>query len=100
MRVVVLDGYTLNPGDLSWEKFRQLGECVVYDRTAPAQTVSRARASQILLTNKIESNCSSYDCEFVALAHQLNTKFITQDKPLLTTFPATAISIDDFLAID
>jgi predicted nucleic acid-binding protein len=47
-----------------------------------------------------QSNCSSYDCEFVALAHQLNTKLITQDKPLLTSFPATAISIDDFLAID
>jgi glycerate dehydrogenase len=52
MRIVVLDGYTLNPGDLSWEKLEQLGECVVYDRTVPVQTVSRARAAQILLTNK------------------------------------------------
>jgi glycerate dehydrogenase len=52
MRIVVLDGYTLNPGDLSWEKLKQLGECVVYNRTAPAQTVLRARTAQILLTNK------------------------------------------------
>ncbi len=52
MQIVVLDGYTLNPGDLSWEKLEQLGECVVYDRTPPTQTVSRARGAQILLTNK------------------------------------------------
>ena len=45
-----------------------------------------------------ESNCFSYDCEFVALAHQLNVQLLTQDAQILTAFPATAISIDDFLA--
>jgi predicted nucleic acid-binding protein len=44
-----------------------------------------------------ESNCSSYDCEFVALAHHLNTQLITQDKKILKEFPSTAISIADFL---
>ena len=34
MKVVVLDGYTLNPGDISWEGLEALGECVVYDRTS------------------------------------------------------------------
>lgn len=45
-----------------------------------------------------ESNCSSYDCEFVALAHHLNTQLLTQDKKLLREFPSTAISVADFLS--
>ncbi len=43
------------------------------------------------------SNCSSYDCEFVTLAHHFDTKLVTQDKQILKEFPATAISIADFL---
>jgi len=45
-----------------------------------------------------ESNCSSYDCEFVALAHYLSTQLLTQDKKLLMEFPSTAISVADFLS--
>jgi predicted nucleic acid-binding protein len=45
-----------------------------------------------------ESNCSSYDCEFVALAHHLNSRFITQDKKLLKEFPSTAMSVSGYLA--
>jgi len=45
-----------------------------------------------------ESNCSSYDCEFVALAHHLNVRLVTQDKKVLREFPSTAISISDFLS--
>ena len=43
------------------------------------------------------SNCSAYDCEFVALARQLSVKLVTQDKKLLREFPETAISLDEFL---
>ena len=50
--IVVLDGYTLNPGDLSWEGLRELGEYTVYDRTSPEQTVKRAQHAEIILTNK------------------------------------------------
>ncbi len=54
-------------------------------------------SSQVLaLIN--ESTCSSYDCEFVALAHYLNTPLVTQDKKILKEFPSTAISIADFLS--
>jgi len=53
MRIVVLDGYTLNPGDLSWEGLRALGECVIHDRTAPEQVLARAAGAEILLTNKV-----------------------------------------------
>jgi predicted nucleic acid-binding protein len=44
-----------------------------------------------------KSSCSSYDCEFVALAHHLNVQLITQDKKVLREFPSTAISISSFI---
>lgn len=52
MKITVLDGYALNPGDLSWEALAALGELTVYDRTPPDQTVSRIADSEIILTNK------------------------------------------------
>jgi len=45
-----------------------------------------------------ESNCSAYDCEFVALANHFNTQLVTQDKKLLRKFPSIAISVSDFLS--
>ena len=53
MNIVILDAYSANPGDLSWEPLRQYGELTVYDRTAPADTVSRAKDADIVLTNKV-----------------------------------------------
>ncbi len=53
-RIVVLDGYTLNPGDLTWKDLEALGPCTVYDRTAPEDTVARAQAARIVITNKTE----------------------------------------------
>lgn len=52
MKIVVLDGYTLNPGDLSWEPLEELGTLTVYDRTAPKQLIERAAGAEVLLTNK------------------------------------------------
>jgi len=52
MRIVVLDGYLLNPGDLSWAELEKLGEVVVYDRTPAELIVERASGAQIVLTNK------------------------------------------------
>jgi glycerate dehydrogenase len=52
MKIVVLDGCTLNPGDLSWDGLKALGECEVYDRTPPELTVARAREAEVVLTNK------------------------------------------------
>jgi len=53
MKIVVLDGYTLNPGDLSWEGLAALGELVVHDRTPPELVVERAAGAQALLSNKV-----------------------------------------------
>jgi glycerate dehydrogenase len=54
MKIVVLDGYTLNPGDLSWDDLNSLGTCEIYDRTPPEQVLSRAAEADLLLTNKTE----------------------------------------------
>ena len=54
MKIVELDGYAANPGDLSWEPFCQLGELVVYERSTPAQVVERAKDAEAILINKIE----------------------------------------------
>ena len=52
MRIVVLDGYTLSPGDLSWKDLEVLGQCSIYDRTPADQTIQRADGAEIVLTNK------------------------------------------------
>ena len=51
-RLVVLDGFALNPGDLSWEKLLSLGNCSIYERTSPEAIVSEAAEAELLLTNK------------------------------------------------
>jgi glycerate dehydrogenase len=53
MQIVALDGYTLNPGDLSWDPIRELGEFVTYDRTPVNLIVERAREAAVALTNKV-----------------------------------------------
>jgi glycerate dehydrogenase len=52
VKIVVLDGYCLNPGDLSWDALRQFGEVEVFDRTAADQVAERAAGAALLLTSK------------------------------------------------
>lgn len=52
MKIVVLDGYMLNPGDLSWEALKRIGELTVYDRTDPVDVAVRAAEADAVLTNK------------------------------------------------
>jgi len=53
LNIVILDGYTLNPGDLSWDGFTRLGKVTVYDRTTPEEVRQRIRGAQIVITNKM-----------------------------------------------
>ena len=53
MKIVVLDGYGVNPGDLSWKKLEELGELTVYERTAPEDVLTRTEDAEIVLTNKV-----------------------------------------------
>ena len=53
MKITVLDGFTLNPGDLTWDEFEKFGELEVFQRTSPAELPERAKDSEILITNKV-----------------------------------------------
>jgi len=52
MEIVILDGFTLNPGDLNWKAFEALGNLTVYDRTSPGEVAERAANADMVLTNK------------------------------------------------
>jgi glycerate dehydrogenase len=52
MKIVILDGYTENPGDLSWDAFKKLGELTVYDRTPPEKVIERIGGAEAVITNK------------------------------------------------
>lgn len=52
MKIVILDGYTLNPGDLDWSIFDNIGEVVYYDRTSPEDILARAKDADAIYTNK------------------------------------------------
>lgn len=60
-RIVVLDGYTMNPGDNPWDAVAQLGDLEVYDRSAPDEIVPRARGAQIVITNKTPISAETID---------------------------------------
>ncbi|MBC8078726.1 MAG: D-2-hydroxyacid dehydrogenase [Gorillibacterium sp.] len=61
MRIVVLDGYALNPGDLSWSGLDAFGEVVIYDRTPTHLIVERLQGASIALTNKTPFNAATLD---------------------------------------
>lgn len=56
MKIVVLDGHTLNPGDLSWDRLLKLGAVVLYDRTPIEKILERSRGAEVLITNKTPLN--------------------------------------------
>lgn len=60
MKIVVLDGYALNPGDLSWDGFRSVGNIEIYDRTAPDQVIEKSKGAEIVLTNKTPLNAEFF----------------------------------------
>ena len=53
MKIVILDSYSANPGDLSWKELEKMGEVTVYDRTKPSEMVERSAQAEIVLTNKV-----------------------------------------------
>ena len=59
MKIVVLDGYAMNPGDLSWDGLKALGDVVIHDRTAPEEILSRSAGATALLTNKTPLNADT-----------------------------------------
>ncbi len=52
MNIVVLDGFAMNPGDLSWDGLKEFGTCTIYDRTPAEEVIARAKSAELILTNK------------------------------------------------
>ena len=69
MKIIVLDGTPLNPGDLSWDALQQLGDVTIYERTAPDEVADRIKDAQAVLTNKVKLNAEHF-------AHAPNLKYI------------------------
>lgn len=61
MKIVILDGYGMNPGDMSWRPVEELGELTVYDCTSPTDVVKRAGGAEIVLTNKTVLDAAAID---------------------------------------
>lgn len=53
MKIVVLDGYTLNPGDLTWDDLKENGDVTIYERSSVTEVVERAKDAEIIFTNKV-----------------------------------------------
>lgn len=70
-RIVVLDGYVANSGDLSWEGLERLGDLTVYERTSPAQIIDRSRGAFALFVNKVILNAETIgllpDLKFIGI---------------------------------
>jgi len=71
VRIVVLDGYTLNPGDNPWDELATLGELTVHARSAPGEVIERARGAEVVLTNKTVLDAAAFaalpELRFVAV---------------------------------
>lgn len=61
MNIVILDGYAANPGDLSWDELKALGECTIYERTPREKIMERAEHAEIILTNKTPIDAEAMD---------------------------------------
>ena len=61
MKIVILDAFTSNPGDLSWDAIEELGELTVYDRTTPEEVLERCTGSEIIFTNKVILNSETIE---------------------------------------
>ena len=96
MKIVVVDGYTLNPGDLSWEPLKELGEVTIYDRTAPNETVERCIDADMVLTNKVIFNAETIKAlpklKYIGVLatgyNVVDTKAATEHNVIVTNIPA------------
>jgi len=82
MKIVILDGYTENPGDLSWEGFENLGDLTVYDRTPADKIVERIGDAEVVITNKTPITAGTMDaCGNIKYIGVLATGYNVVDAP-------------------
>lgn len=80
MKLVILDGYAVNPGDLDWSPLRRFGELTVYDRTAPEEIVPRIGDAEVIFTNKTPITAATLDaCPSLRLVGVLATGYNVVD---------------------
>ena len=95
MKIVVLDGYALNPGDLSWERIKELGEVEIYERTPEPKILERARGAEVLLTNKTplrrETIEALSELEYIGVLatgyNVIDTKAAVENEVVVTNVP-------------
>jgi predicted nucleic acid-binding protein len=90
----VLAGY-IRRGELDFESASRCLEGAESQMSGKELIVS----SHLVMAKVLESRCSAYDCEYVALAEDLNTTLVTSDKRVLREFPILAISLKDFVGV-
>jgi len=78
MKIVILDGRTLNPGDLSWDGLAELGELTIYERTPPELVLKRCAGAEAIITNK-----SLVNREVLSALPQVRYIGVTAKTPLL-----------------
>ena len=61
MKIVILDGYTVNPGDLSWQPIISMGDVVIYDRSSPTKIIERSTDSELIIVNKVRISAAEMD---------------------------------------
>ncbi len=96
MNIVVVDGYTLNPGDLSWEPLKELGQVTIYDRTAPNETIERCIDAEMVLTNKVIFNAETIKAlpklKYIGVLatgyNVVDTKAAAEHNVIVTNIPA------------
>ena len=94
LKIVVLDGYTLNPGDVSWSEIERLGALTVYDRTHADQIVSRIGDAEIIFTNKTPLTREIFAaCRSVRYAGILATGYNVVDATAARAFGVTVTNI-------
>lgn len=96
MKIVVLDGYCLNPGDLEWSALKKLGDVEIYDRTPANLTIERAKDAEMLLTNKtvlnVENMSQLPELKYIGVLatgyNVVDLKYTNEHSIVVTNIPA------------
>lgn len=100
MKIVILDGYTLNPGDLGWDGFKELGEVTVYDRTPfddVSEIISRIGDADVVITNKTPVNKKVLEfCTNIKYIGVLATGYNVVDVETCTKMGITVCNVPDY----
>ncbi|ABO34989.1 D-isomer specific 2-hydroxyacid dehydrogenase, NAD-binding protein [Methanococcus maripaludis C5] len=94
MKIVVLDGYTMNSGDLSWSNLEKFGELNVYDRTSESEVIERISDSEIVITNKVIIGREVFEkCKNIKYVGVTATGYNVVDTNLAKEFGVTVTNV-------